>query len=124
MAIKDATFEIDDFQRNKIVSGVNAEAQQLYLLLTMVPGDCEDDPEKGIDMKQYAHGIAEKSAMELKSAIEKQVDTYCDFKISDIEVMLKDNKLVVGIKTPSSNDIMLFTATENTNDVLARIITT
>lgn len=119
--LKDTTLELDDFSRNKIITGLEVEAQQLYMLLIMRPGDCADEPEKGIDMSKYRIGIGEQNASELKAAIEKQVDLYCDFQISDIEVMYNNGELVVGIKTPSSNDIIMY-KTASTETVLTTII--
>jgi len=106
--MKDVTLELDDFSRNRIISGAMAMAQQLYILLTMVPGDTPDDPEKGINMLQYRIGDADDNAYKLKTAIESQVSKYCDFDTSDVEVMYRNSELIVGVTSPSFSEIAIF----------------
>lgn len=118
--MKDVSLEIDGFSRNKIISDATAMAMQLYNLLNMVPGDDSSDPDKGIDMKQYRVGVADESATSLKEAIQKQVSNYCDFETSEVEVIYKDGELVVGIKSPSFAEIMIF-QTDNDNLLLSII---
>ena len=119
-ALNDVTLEIDGFGKNTVVSGTQAEAQELYLLLNMVPGDCADDPDKGLDMRQYRVGLAESNGPAFKSAIDDQVGKYCSFQLSDIEVTFSNGNLVLGIQTSSSSDIILFTA--NSDNILTNII--
>jgi hypothetical protein len=118
--LRDMTLELDDFSRNKVITGATAMAQQLYILLNMSPGDSEDDPEKGINMRQYRIGLADENGANLKIAIEKQVGLYCDFDTSDIQVMYKNGELIVGITSPAFTEIVIFTT--NNEDILASVI--
>jgi len=118
--VKDMSFEIDDFSQNKILEGVVALAQQLYILLNMRPGDAPDDPEKGINFLQYRVGFAEENGSFLKASIEKQVEEYCEFNISEIEILLRNGELILGITSPSFNEIIVF-KTDNEN-ILTSII--
>jgi len=118
--VKDMSFEIDDFSQNKILEGVVALAQQLYILLNMRPGDTPDDPEKGINFLQYRVGFAEENGSFLKASIEKQVEEYCEFNISEIEILLRNGELILGITSPSFNEIIVF-KTDNEN-ILTSII--
>jgi len=120
MALKDVSFEINEFSKNKILEGVEAMAQQLYILLNMKPGDAPDDPDKGIDFLKYRIGWAEETSAFLKADVEKQVQEYCDFNVSDIEILLKNGELVMGITSPSFSEIVIFRT--NNDNILASII--
>lgn len=118
--IKDATLEVDEFAKNEVLKGVEAEAQQLYNLLYMEPGDCADDPERGIGVRKYRVGISDDTAVSLKAEIMDQVDKYCDFQISDIAITYENGELAIGVQTPSSNDIIVFQTTSD--NILTNII--
>jgi hypothetical protein len=118
--IKDVTLELDDFSRNRIISGPTAMAQQVYVLLNTVPGDSSDDPAKGIDMLQYRIGLVDENAPKLKKAIEDQVGLYCDFDASDVQVVYKNGELIIGITSPSFSEILVFTT--NNENILSSII--
>ena len=110
--MKDVSFEIDEFSKNKIYSGAYALAMQLYVLLLMKPGDHPDDLEKGIDIFQYRVNFSEDTANELRMLINKQVEEYCDFSISDMIIEFVDGELYIGLQSPSFQEIVLF----NTKD--------
>lgn len=106
--MKDISFEIDEFSKNKIYEGVYALAMQLYVLLLMKPGDHPDDLEKGIDIFKYRVGFSEDTATELQMLINKQVSQYCDFSINDMVIEFVDGELYIGIQSPSFQEIVMF----------------
>ena len=119
--IKDVTFEVDEFAKNKIISGASAEAQQLFFLMCAKPGDYEDDPDRGIDISKYKYGLVENDAIELKTSIETQVAKYCQFQLSNVYLTYMDETLVIALETPSSDDIVLFKTTDDTSVVMQLI---
>jgi hypothetical protein len=118
--MRDVTLEIDDFSRNRIITGATAMAQQLYILLNMDPGDCADDPDKGIGLRQYKVGILEENGPALQEAITRQVSLYCDFETSEVQIGKQNGELVMGITSPSFAEILVFQTNKDT--VLASII--
>lgn len=116
----DVTLEIDDFSRNRIVTGATAMAQQLYILLNMIPGDSPDDPEKGIDIRQYQAGLLEETGPSLREAIVRQVSLYCDFETGDVQIGKRNGELVMAITSPSFSEVIMFQT--NKDNVLASII--
>lgn len=106
--MKDVSFELDEFSKNKIYEGAYALAMQLYVLLLMKPGDHPDDLEKGIDIFKYRVGFSEDTATELQMLINKQVSQYCDFSINDMVIEFVDGELYIGIQSPSFQEIVMF----------------
>jgi hypothetical protein len=106
--MKDVSFEIDEFSKNKIYEGAYALAMQLYVLLIMKPGDHPDDLEKGIDIFKYRVDFSEETASELEMVINRQVEEYCDFSINDMIIEYVDGELYIGIQSPSFQEIVLF----------------
>lgn len=110
MPIVDVTFELDAFSKNRLVRDIYAAAQQLYVLLVMVPGDTPDDPDKGINFTQYNFGWAEENAIELQNKIEEQVNMYCDFSIKEMQIDLIDDKLVCAIAVNNMEEVIVFSS--------------
>jgi hypothetical protein len=105
--MKDVSFEMDSFSRNKVYVNSEAFAQQLYILLVNKPGYFPDDPLRCIGIDDYRMRFAEEISLELRQKVLEQGQEYCDFQISEVSIVFKNGQLFLGVDSPSFSDIFV-----------------
>lgn len=107
------TFNVDGTGKTAVKTGYDAKVHQILTLITMKKNTDPFNPDKGVDINSYRFRLDDnETKSDLSKAIDTQISTYTNHKITDISVQIAQQTILVGLKLVGSDDVMLFINTE------------
>jgi hypothetical protein len=114
---------VDDFGRNKIIKGADANAYRIQNLIMMEPGTDPALPEMGIGIKNFQFNLATPEEISTVSAlIEQQIAKWLpDIIVDDLVVELLNNE-TLGIKNTLGIMFKIFSIQDNQSITAAILV--